>query len=111
VGLNNLKPYFIDMATYPVINKETGEQKEIAMSIHVWDNWKDDNPDWERDYSDPSTMPALGVEVGEWRDKLVNRNPGWGEVLKKADKSGGISGRLAKKGSYESQTQSAFDVD
>ena len=28
-----------------------------------------------------------------------------------AEKSGGISGRLAKKGSYESQTQSAFDVD
>ena len=33
---------------------------------------------------DPSTMPGLGVEVGEWRDKLVNKNPGWGEVLKKA---------------------------
>ena len=32
-------------------------------------------------------------------------------VCKKADKSGGISGRLAKRGSYESSTQSAFDVD
>ena len=50
-------------------------------------------------------------EVGEWRDKLVNKNPGWGEVLKKADKSGGISGRLAKKGSYESSTQSAWMDD
>ena len=66
------------MATYPVINKETGEQKEVAMSIHDWDQWRDDNPDWERDYSDPSTMPGLGVEVGEWKDKLVNKNPGWG---------------------------------
>ena len=56
-------------------------------------------------------MPGLGVEVGEWNDKLVNKNPGWGEVLKKAEKSGGISGRLARKGSYESSTQSAFDVD
>jgi len=84
------------MATYPVINKETGEQKEVAMSIHDWDQWKDDNPTWERDYSDPSTIPALGVEVGEWRDKLVNKNPGWGEVLKKAEKAGGISGRLAR---------------
>ena len=28
------------MATYPVINKETGEQKEVAMSVHDWDQWK-----------------------------------------------------------------------
>ena len=98
------------MATYPVINKETGEQKEVAMSVHDWDQWKTDNPDWER-YFTPENSPSLGVEVGEWRDKLVNKNPGWGEVLKKADKSGGISSRLAKKGSYESQTQSAFDVE
>jgi len=96
------------LATYPVINKDTGEQKEVVMSVHAWDKWKDNNPDWYRDYSDPSTMPALGVEVGEWRDKLVNKNPGWGEVLKKSEKSGGISGRLAKKGSYESSTQSVM---
>jgi len=98
------------MATYPVVNTETGEQKEVVMSVHDWDQWCEDNPDWLRDYSDPSTMPGVG-EVGEWRDKLVNKNPGWGEVLKKADKSGGISGRLAKKGSYESSTQSAWMDD
>ena len=97
------------MATYPVINKETGEQKEVVMSVHVWEQWKEDNPTWERDYSDPSTMPALGVEVGEWRDKLVNKNPGWGEVLKSAEKAGGISGRLARKGSHESTTQSVME--
>ena len=97
------------MATYPVINKETGEQKEVVMSVHVWEQWKSDNPDWDRDWSDPSKMPALGVEVGEWRDKLVNRNPGWDEVLKNAEKAGGISGRLARKGSYESSTQSAIE--
>ncbi len=83
------------MATYPVINKETGEQKEVAMSIHDWDQWKTDNPDWER-YFTPENSPSLGIEVGEWRDKLVNKNPGWGEVLKKAEKAGGISGRLAR---------------
>ena len=84
------------MATYPVVNQKTGEQKEVVMSVYKWDSWREDNPDWERDYSDPSTMPSLGVEVGEWRDKLVNKNPGWGEVLKSAEKSGGISGRLAR---------------
>ena len=98
------------MATYPIVNKETGEQKEVIMSVHEWSKWSDNNPDSTRDWSDPSTMPGVG-EVGEWQDKLVNKNPGWGEVLKKADKSGGISGRLAKRGSYESSTQSAFDVD
>jgi len=98
------------MATYPVKNKETGEQKEVKMSVHAWDQWKEDNPDWQRDFSDPSTCPGVG-EVGEWRDKLVNKNPGWGEVLKKAEKSGGVSGRLANRGSYESSTQSALEID
>ena len=98
------------MATYPVVHKETGEQKEVVLSVHEWSQWCEDNPNWKRDWSDPSTAP-MAAEVGEWRDKLVNKNPGWGEVLKKAEKSGGISGRLAKRGSYESSTQSAFDVD
>ena len=93
------------MATYPVVNQETGEQKEVSMSVYDWDQWKTDNPDWDRDWSDPSKMPALGVEVGEWQDKLVNKNPGWGEVLKKAEKSGGISARLAKKGINTTQSE------
>ena len=98
------------MATYPVINNKTGEQKEVVMSVMEWDKWKEDNPDWTRDYSDPSKFPSLGLEmVGEWRDKLVNKNPGWGEILKKSERSGGISGRLARKGSYESSTQSASE--
>ena len=32
------------MATYPVINKETGEQKEVVMSVNDWDQWCADNP-------------------------------------------------------------------
>ena len=71
------------MATYPVIHKETGETKEVSMSVHDWDQWCTDNPDWSRDYSDPSTMPGVG-EVGEWRDKLRKKNPGWNDVLEKA---------------------------
>ena len=98
------------MATYPVINKETGEQKEVSMSVHDWDQWKTDNPDWQR-YFTPENSPSLGVEVGEWRDKLVNKNPGWGEVLKKSEDAGGISARLARKGSYESSTQSVVEPD
>ena len=98
------------MATYPVINKESGEQKEVVLSVYEWTKWCDDNPEWTRDWSDPSTMPGVG-EVGEWRDKLVNKNPGWGEVLKKSEEAGGISARLARKGSYESSTQSVIEPD
>ena len=41
------------MATYPVIHKETGEQKDVVMSVHEWSQWCRDNPDWQRDWSDP----------------------------------------------------------
>ena len=76
------------MATYPVINKTTGEQKEVEMSVLDWDEWKTNNPDWQRDWSDPSTVPGTG-EVGEWKDKLNNKHPGWKEVLKKVEKAPG----------------------
>jgi len=74
------------MATYPIVHKETGEQKEVTMSVNDWDQWKEDNPDWIRDWSDPSTCPQPG-EVGEWKDKLIKSNPGWNDVLHKASKA------------------------
>jgi len=76
------------MATYPVVNTQTGEQKEVVMSVTEWDNWKENNPDWTRDYSDPSTMPGVG-EVGEWKDKLRKTKPGWNDVLRKAKSAPG----------------------
>ena len=85
------------MATYPVVNTKTGEQKEVVMSVMDWDKWKKDNPDWSRDYSDPSTVPGVG-EVGDWQDKLNKKHPSWKEVIKKSEKSAGIQGRLARRG-------------
>ena len=76
------------MATYPVVNKETGEQKEVQMSIHAWSQWCKDNPDWTRDWSDPSTLPGVG-EVGDFKDKLKKSHPGWNDVLHKASKAPG----------------------
>lgn len=69
------------MATYPVINKVTGEQKQVSMSVHDWDQWKTDNPDWDRDWSDPSTLPGTG-EVGDFRDKMAKTHPGWKDIMK-----------------------------
>ena len=74
------------MATYPVINKTTGEQKEVRLSVHEWEQWKTDNPEWDRDWSDPTTCPS-SAEVGEWKDKLIKSKPGWNEVLERASQA------------------------
>ena len=44
------------MPTYPVINKETGEKKELSMSMVAYDEWRKDNPDWDNCllYTSPS---------------------------------------------------------
>ena len=69
------------MPTYPVINKVTGEQKEVHMTVTQWTKWSEENPDWQRDWSDPSTCPASG-EVGDWRDKMSKTHPGWTDIMK-----------------------------
>jgi hypothetical protein len=67
------------------VNKITGEQKEVTMSVTEWDQWKEENPDWTRDWSDPSTCPSAG-ELGEVYDRLKKSHPGWNDVLHKASK-------------------------
>ena len=74
------------MPTYPVVNKETGEKKELSMSMVAYDEWRKENPNWDKDWSEGCA--GLG-EVGEWKDKLISRNPGWNDVLYKASKSPG----------------------
>ena len=74
------------MPTYPVVNKETGEKKQLSMSMIKYDEWRKENPDWDKDWSEGCA--GIG-EVGEWRDKLITRNPGWNDVLHKASKSPG----------------------
>ena len=74
------------MPTYPVIHKETGEKKELSRSMVAYDEWRKENPDWDKDWSEGCA--GLG-EVGEWRDKLITKNPSWNDVLYKASKSPG----------------------
>ena len=75
------------MATYPVKHTETGETKEVVMSVHDWDQWREDNPEWER-YHTPDNAPKFG-EVGDFQNKLVKNHPGWNEVLEKASQQPG----------------------
>ena len=74
------------MPTYPIKNLKTGEEKELHMSMKEYCAWRDENPDWDKDWSKGC---AASQEVGEWKDKLVAKNPGWNDVLKKAAKAPG----------------------
>ena len=57
------------MPTYPVKHKETGEVKEVRMSITEWDQWKEDNPDWDRYFT------CLLYTSPSPRDGLLSRMP------------------------------------
>ena len=67
------------MPTYPVKNKVTGEEKELNLTMANYDQWRKDNPDWDKDWSKGC---AGAGEVGEWRDKMTKTHPGWTDVMK-----------------------------
>ena len=74
------------MPTYPVKHKETGETKELSMSMVEYSDWRKENPDWDKDWM--AGVAAIG-EVGEVYDKLKKSHPGWNDVLYKASKQPG----------------------
>ena len=67
------------MPTYPVINLKTKEKKELFMTMDEYDQWKKDNPDWDKDWQ---AGVASAGEVGEWRDKMASTHPGWADIMK-----------------------------
>ena len=76
---------------YPVVNKKTGETKDVWMSHTEIMEWYEENPEWERDWG----QGAAGIaELGEWKIKNVNKNPGWKDVLDKVRK---VPGNTLKK--------------
>ena len=84
------------MPTYPVKNLKTGEEKELSMTMAAYDEWRKENPDWDKDWSKGC---ASAGEVGDWRDKMSKTHPGWKDVMGqvKKNKSFGSSPR-AKQG-------------
>jgi hypothetical protein len=79
------------MPLYPVINKNTGETKELNITMSEWEVFKEENPDWSRHWE--MGCASLG-EVGEWKDVLNKKHPSFNEVLKKAKKAGGINSKM-----------------
>lgn len=39
------------MPTYAVINTKTGDKQELYMSMKDYEQWRKDNPDWDKDWS------------------------------------------------------------
>ena len=74
------------MAIYPIVNTETGEKKVIEMSVHDITEWYQNNPEWKRDW--PEGCASAG-ELGEWKDRLISKKPGWNDVLGKAAEAPG----------------------
>ena len=74
------------MPTYPVINLKTKEKKEISMTMLEYEEWRKDNPDWDKDWN---AGVAASQEVGDFRDKMKRTHPGWNDVLHKASKAPG----------------------
>ena len=72
------------MPTYPVKHKETGEQKELSMSMIEYGEWREENPQWDKDWM--AGVASVG-EIGETYDKLKKSHPGWNDVLRKASKA------------------------
>ena len=67
------------MPTYPVINLKTKEKKELSMTMKEYMEWKEENPDWDKDWQ---AGVASAGEVGEWRDKMATTHPGWADIMK-----------------------------
>lgn len=78
------------MALYPVKHIETGETKVIDVSVHEIMDWYKDNPEWKRDWSQGC---ASAANEGEWKHKLVNKNPGWKHILDRVKQAPGATAR------------------
>ena len=71
------------MPTYPVKNTQTGEKKELHMSVREYDQWRQTNPDWDKDWQ--AGVAGVG-EVGEWKHKMSKTHPGWNDIMTRASK-------------------------
>ena len=84
MGLNNFTKLKTLMPTYPVKNLKTEEKKELSMTMKEYEQWRKDNPDWDRDWSEGC---ASSQEMFKWTGEA--KSSGWNEVLDRASKQPG----------------------
>ena len=66
------------MPSYPVINKETGEKNVLSMTMKEYDQWRKDNPDWDKDWQ---------AGVGGHMYGKPKMDDGFKEVMSKVQKA------------------------
>mgnify|MGYP000023029752 FL=1 len=66
------------MPTYPVINKKTGEKQTLHMTMKEYCDWKDENPDWDKDWMEG----VAGTTYGQ-----PKQSDGFKEVMSKVQKA------------------------
>ncbi len=86
------------MPTYPVKNLKTGETKELNLTMANYDQWRKDNPDWDKDWQ---AGVAGSGEVGDWRDKMSKTHPGWKDVMSNVKKNPGYGKSSLHKDGYQ----------
>ena len=75
----------VKLPTYRFENTETGEIFEKWMYMSDKETYLKENPNLK-----PLIPTQMNVgEVGEWKNKLVQKTPGWNEVLTRASKMPG----------------------
>ena len=82
------------MPTYPVKHTETGETKELYMTMKEYEEWCKENPDWGKDWQ--AGVAGVG-EVGEWQNKLMKTHPGWKEVMNGVKKAAPTNRSITEK--------------
>jgi len=66
------------MPIYPVINKTTGEKQELSMTVKDYEQWRKDNPEWDKDWS----KGIAGTTYGK-----PKQSDGFKEVMSKVQKA------------------------
>ena len=66
------------MPTYPVRNTKTGEEKELHMTMKEYMAWKEENPDWDKDWQ---------AGVGGHMYGTPKMDDGFKEVMSKVQKA------------------------
>lgn len=73
------------MPNYDFKHNESGETQSVFLRISQYDDWRKDNPDWERYYPQGS-VPAI---VSGTKSALTMAGAGWQEHLGNIKKTSG----------------------
>ena len=76
------------MALYDVKNLKTGETKVLNLSLAKYEEWRENNPDWDKDWQ---AGVAASHEMFRWGGEA--KSSGWNEVLDRASKQPGSTVR------------------